>query len=159
MRARVALAVASLLAGSVFAGPAQSQSGYAVLPVQSLRFGTLTPGLPTAVSSADGGRRAAIEVSGRGLVTVRFSLPGSMRSGTGALLPLQFGPADGQVMNVSNGQVTVFDPRQEHRFTVGGSAGRAVVYLGGTAQPAIGQAPGSYEGEITVTVTISSGNT
>jgi hypothetical protein len=153
------LTLVSLLIVALTPDPALAQGSGAAIPVQGLRFGTLIPGVPAAVSSVDGAGRAAIEVSGRGQITATFTLPAGLRTTGGELLPILFGATDGRIVNASNGNVEIFDPRAEHRFSIGGSQNRATIYLGGTALPAANQTAGEYEGEITLRVTVTSGNT
>jgi hypothetical protein len=149
--------MAAALALLAFPGTVHSQGS--VFPIQSLRFGTLIPGLVTTVSAQDGDGRAAIEVRGRGQVTVSFRLPHALSTSSGGNLPLIFGPTDGRAVIAGNGRVHLFDPRSQFGFVLSGSDGQATIYLGGAATPAVTQRPGRYEGEITVTVTISNGTT
>jgi hypothetical protein len=153
------LAVAGCLLALAHPSPAQGQGAGAAIPVQGLRFGVLTPGLVTQVQVTDNVGRAAVEVTGRGQVTVSFALPSALRTSGGVDLPLHFGPADGRVLIPGNGRVHGFDPRLPFSFALPASQGQASIFLGGAAAPTPSQRPGAYEGEITVTVTISNGNT
>jgi hypothetical protein len=137
---------------------ATAQSNGGAVPIQDLRFGTLTPGSPTVVSVADAGR-AAIEVSGRGQVTVSFQLPTQLQTPQGGLLPVSFGATDGRVQIAGDATIYDFDPRLPYTFKLTGSGGYATVFLGGTALPAWDQRPGEYEGEVTLTVVLSNANT
>ncbi len=152
-------AVAGCLLFLMHPCPAEAQGSGAAIPVQGLRFGTLTPGMVTQVVVTDNQGRAAIEVIGRGLVTVSFSLPPGLSSAGGGFLPLHFGPLDGRVLIGGSGRIYDFDPRSSFGFPLPGSQGQASIFLGGRAAPTPTQRPGSYDGEITVTVTIASGNT
>jgi hypothetical protein len=159
MTFRLGLLAAGCLVVLLNPGSASAQGPVAVIPIQGLRFGTLTPGLLSPVSVLDNQGRAGIEVTGRGQVSVSFGLPAGLRTKEGGLLPVFFGASDGRVLIAGNGTVHNFDPRSPYNFVLSGSQGQASVFLGGTASPAITQRPGTYEGEITVTVVISNGNT
>jgi len=139
--------------------PAPAQGTVSVLPVQGLRFGVLSSGIPTVVSPLDGSRRAIIELVGSGQVSVTFELPAALRAGSGPSLPLRFGPTDGRVTFPRSGQVLVFDPSQPVSFSIPPGSGGATVYLGGAAEPGPRQAPGAYDAGITVTVVVSNSAT
>ena len=146
-------ALASLLAGPC---PALAQGTVSVLPVQGLRFGVLSSGIPTVISPLDGSRRATIELVGAGQVSVSFELPPALRADGGApSLPLRFGPADGRVTFPGSGRVLVFDPSRPVTFTIPPGSGGATVFLGGSAEPGTRQPPGAYTGGITVTVVVA----
>jgi len=144
-------ALASLLVGPC---PALAQGTVSVLPVQGLRFGVLSSGIPTVISPLDGSRRATIELVGAGQVTVSFELPPALRAEGGAL-PLRFGPSDGRVTFPGSGRVLVFDPSHPVSFTIPPGSGGATVHLGGSAEPGMRQPPGAYTGGITVTVVVA----
>ena len=152
-------ALLALLAGPC---PARAQGTVSVLPVQGLRFGTLSSGIPTVVSPLDGSHRASIELLGAGHVTVSFELPPGLTAGTrsgGALLPLRFGGADGRVTFPGSGKSIVFDPAAPVSFNIPPGLGGATVWLGGSAEPGPRQAPGAYDAGITVTVVVSNSAT
>jgi len=150
-------ALASLLAGPC---PAPAQGTVSVLPVQGLRFGVLSSGIPTVISPLDAGRRAVVELVGSGQVSVTFELPAALRAGSGSRsLPLRFGPADGRVTFPHSGRVLVFDPSLPVSFAIPPGSGGATVYLGGSAEPGPRQAPGAYDAGITVTVVVSNSAT
>jgi hypothetical protein len=128
--------------------------------VQGLRFGTLTPGLVTQIQVTDNVGRAAVEVVGRGPGDGELRAPHrAAHLRRRAVLPLHFGPGDGLIVVPGTGRGHGFDPRVPYSFQLPASQGQASIYLGGAAAPTPGQRPGAYEGEITVTVTISNGNT
>lgn len=160
-RGRGAWLGAALLA--LFTGPcpALAQGTVSVLPVQGLRFGTLSSGIPTVVSPLDGSRRASIELVGTGHVSVSFELPpGLTTAGSGgALLPLRFGAADGRVTFARGGQTIVFDPSAPVSFTIPPGLGGATVWLGGSAEPGPRQPPGAYSASITVNVVVANSAT
>lgn len=152
---RVAWRIAALLALLAAPCPALAQGTVSVLPVQGLRFGTLSTGMPTVISPLDASRRATVEVVGSGHVTLLFELPQGLRAGAGGpLLPLRFGATDGRVTFSGSGQVMVFDPAAPVSFTLPPGGG-ATVWLGGAAEPASGQPPGAYEAGITVHVVVA----
>jgi hypothetical protein len=148
---------AALLA--LLAPPAAAQRfALTVLPVQELRFGTLTRGVGTVVSPLDAARRATVEVVGAGSVTVSFGLPAGMTAGS-RTLPLRFGPGDGRITFPKSGKVIEFDPGAPVSFHIPPGLGGAYLHLGGTAQPGAGQPPGAYTATITVHVTVASSTT
>jgi|SRR5215218_2105424 len=147
---------------ALLAGPcrALAQGTVSVLPVQGLRFGTLSTGIPTVVSPLDGSRRASIELVGAGHVTVRFELPAGLRAGAGGpLLPLRFGGTDGRVTFPRSAATLVFDPAQAVSFDIPPGSGGATVWLGGSAEPGPRQAPGTYSASITVNVVVANSAT
>jgi hypothetical protein len=150
-------ALLALLAGPC---PALAQGTVSVLPVQGLRFGTLSTGIPTVVSPLDGSRRASVELVGTGHVTVRFELPPGLRAGSGGpLLPLRFGGADGRVTFPHSATSVVFDPAQAVSFDIPPGSGGATVWLGGSAEPGPRQPPGAYTASITVNVVVANSAT
>jgi hypothetical protein len=156
-RAAWLLATALLLASP---WPARAQASVAVLPVQGLRFGILSSGLPVVVSPLDGSRRASIELVGSGQVTVTFELPTVLRAGRGSPgVPLRFEVGDGRVSFPGSSRVLVFDPSLPVSFSIPPGSGGATVHLGGTAYPGPRQAPGDYGAEITVQVVVANSAT
>jgi hypothetical protein len=75
-----------------------------------------------------------------------------MTGPAGATLPLAFGGNDAgfSVSQSVNNQVA-FDPRTPYQPTLSNN-GRGSVFLGGTANPSVGQRAGNYTGTITLTV-------
>lgn len=134
---------------------AQARSTVSALPVQGLRFGVLAAGSPSIVSPADASRRAGIDLVGTGHVTLTFQLPSALRTPGGAALPLRFGPTDGRIEFPRSTRVIEFDPSAPVSFTIPPGLGAARIFLGGTAQPGTRQPPGSYDGVITVQVTVA----
>jgi len=153
--------LAALLALLTGPCPALAQGTVSVLPVQGLRFGTLSTGIPTVVSPLDGSHRASIELVGAGQVTVTFELPAGLRAAGpgGPLLPLRFGAADGRVTFPRSGASLVFDPQAPVSFSIPPGSGGATVWLGGSAEPGPRQAPGTYEAAITVSVVVANSAT
>ncbi len=131
---------------------AQAQASVSIFPVQGLRFGTLLPGVTTQVPVGDGQRRAELRLVGGGRVTIAFDLPPALLSPGGARLPLVFGPSDGLFTFERGNRQSTFDPRAPLQLTLPPGQGSGSLFLGGTAAPAAGQAPGTYTGTITVRV-------
>ncbi|HET7040150.1 MAG TPA: hypothetical protein VFH97_09690 [Gemmatimonadales bacterium] len=146
------LAITLLLAGAA-AGQAQGRPVSAV-GRQNLNFGPVLPGTRTTVSRLDAVNAGQFEVRGQRLteVEIQLTLPAVMTSLLGATLPLEFGPADGGISSTpSVGASQAFDPRVPVRWVLP-NAGRAWVFLGGSAVPAPGQAGGTYTASVVLTV-------
>lgn len=127
--------------------PAPACSQVELLPVQDLAFGLLQPGIPEVVLPTDAARRAHVNVTGQGDWIVTFTLPTALTSVEGVTLPLVFGPTDGYAGR--NNSFTLFDPNQP--FTFRGQRNRPFsIYLGGTADPAVNQASGTYSATIII---------
>ena len=138
---------------------ARAQASVSALPVQGLRFGTLSPGLATVVSPDDGGRRASLELVGSGSVTVTFQLPREMEAPDGKRLPLRFGPTDGRIVFPRSTREIVFDPSAPVSFSIPPGSGGATLYLGGAAEPGPRQPPGAYTTSITAWVVVANAAT
>lgn len=158
MRAARACLVAALLA---LPGPcfAQARGTVSVLPVQGLRWGVLSAGIPSPVSPQDAARRASVELVGAGQVTLTFALPAGLTAEGGALLPLRFAPTDGRIVFPRSSRVIEFDPHLPVSFNIPPGIGAAQVFLGGTAEPGARQPPGAYGGTITVHVQVANAAT
>jgi hypothetical protein len=153
---RISLSVAAALA--VAAGAAQGQSSITVVPLQGLRFGVLSAGLPTPVSPDAAGSRAALEIVGSGAVTVSFRLPAALTTRTGAQLPLRFASTDGRVL-IGGARPLLFDPWTPVAFSMPSGGGVASVFLGASAEPRANQPPGDYSGIIEVEVVVANATT
>jgi hypothetical protein len=149
--------LAALLLAMMLAQPcfAQARSTVSALPVQGLKFGVLAAGMPSVVNPADAARRASVELVGSGHVTLTFHLPPALRTPGGAALPLRFGPTDGRIVFPRSDRVIEFDPSLPVQFNIPPGLGAAQIFLGGTAEPGARQPPGSYDGVITVQVTVA----
>lgn len=124
-----------------------------IFPVQDLGFGQLQAGVPEVVLPTDAARRAELQVfAGKGAYTLSIVLPSQMSSLGGAVLPLLFGSTDGILTLPRGNQERAFDPSQPYGFRLTPRDGSAIIYLGGTAAPALGQPPGLYTATITVMV-------
>lgn len=148
------LACALILISVVSPLRVDAQVPFSVTPSSDLTFGTVLPGIPTAVPSTDATRAGTFEIRGESNASVRIEmiLPPAMISASAAQIPLAFGPNDGSASsNRGQGNRILFDPWQP-LITVLGRNGRLYVRIGGTAQPASAQAPGSYSAIISLTV-------
>jgi hypothetical protein len=149
---RTCLTICWLVIGLAVPLAAQQNS---VTGIRPLVFGIVFPGVPRAVPRTDAANSAQFDLRGRGggrQVLLTFTLPTVMTGPAGATLPLAFGGNDAgfSVSQSVNNQVA-FDPRTPHQPTLSNN-GRGSVFLGGTANPSVGQRAGNYTGTITLTV-------
>src|SRR5215207_7201634 len=77
---------------------AQSKQTVSVIPVQSLSFGLLLPGLREAVAVSDVSRRAVVALAGSGPIDVALVLPAALETATGERIPLQFSASDAALL-------------------------------------------------------------
>lgn len=132
---------------------AQPQGQASVLPVQDLAFGILVPGLAVHVDPGDSGRRAEVEIRGKGSFLAQVVLPKEMRSAAGAALPLDFAEGDVLVQYLRSGGTFTVDPTTPFELPILARQQGVLVYVGGTARPGATQAPGAYSASITIRVT------
>src|SRR5438046_3213904 len=135
--------------------PLAGQRPLTVTGIQSLTFGTLIPGIPTAVSRTDAGKSGRFDLGGphdtQGQVT--FTLPSVLTGPAGATLPLSFGGSDAGYSQSQNiGSQVGFDPNQPFLIPFRGQR-RGSIFLGGTARPEPIQCAGAYTGTITLNLT------
>jgi hypothetical protein len=158
-RLRLAVLTASMLA-PVWASPLQAQRRpvpviivppLTALALSDLTFGTVLPGIPSAVSVRDPLHAGLFEIQGPANASVRveFVLPTALVSDEGALLPISFGYGDGSA--VFGGRSLQFDPHAPVIAALG-SDGRLFIRLGGTVRPGRPQAGGAYHATIPLTV-------
>lgn len=156
----------TLLVGATFlaASPLRAQNRTApvkVVPpllaiaISDLSFGAVLPGIPASVSVRDRMRAGQFEIQGPADASVRieFVLPKALRNGTGARLPIRFGPGDG-FADFSHGHPPRglrFDPHAPVIGTLGRNK-RLFIWIGGTLLPERTQASGSYFATIAITV-------
>lgn len=122
--------------------------------VKNLTFGTIIQGMPRTIARTDGVNAGEIQLSGPhgAPVVLQFVLPAAMSGPGGASMPVSFaGAVAGFSPDQDIANQTGFDPRLPYAGAFS-QQGRAAVFLGGTAQPAAGQAPGSYTGTIVLNV-------
>jgi len=153
MTARRLAAILALLA---IAAPAAAQGRpIRVEGVKPLAFGFLLPGVGTTVLRSDPVRAGQLNVAAQpnAQIILQLSLPSVMTGPAGRTIPLVFGANDaGYSAAESIGSQQAFDPRISIVVLTNTKNGRGSVYLGGTAQPAANQQPGSYSAVITLTV-------
>lgn len=152
-RAWVCRLVAVALA-MVGASPAVGQKPLMPGAARDLQFGVLLPGLETQVPWTDPMMAGRFEIRGTKDAEVRIdvTLPASLISSGGQMVPLQFGSTDaGFGTRPALRQAQVFDPRSP-LVTRLGRGGKLLLWLGGRAQPGTTQQSGVYNATITVTV-------
>lgn len=132
------------------AAPATGQ--ITLFPRQGLAFGTLMPGIPDHVAPTDAARRAELEIVGSGDFNVVVQVPAALATPAGQTLPLSFAAGDGLIQWRKSNQQTAFQPGETVTMRIPKGIGGAYVWVGGTAQPAAGQPPGSYSAIITVQI-------
>jgi hypothetical protein len=142
----VALAASVVL----FMGPGAARGQVLVTSERNLDFGQLTPGAVTTVAATDMIRSGQLRIAGRGTFQVTFQLPTSLVSPAGHQIPVVFGPADG-LLTIRH-RVTTFDPTGLLSFRLNPADREGQLNLGASAQPAPGQAAGSYSAVIVVMV-------
>jgi hypothetical protein len=134
----------------LFGGSASGQ--LAVIPVQGLTFGTLTPGVPSTITVADAARRAEFSITGSGTYVLNFQLPAQLLSAGGNTIPISFATNSARAVWNRFGLQFNFNPRTAYTLWLPGLAGGARIYLGGTASPTATQAPGNYTATIRLVV-------
>lgn len=121
-----------------------------------LAFGQILAGAPVVVLRTDAVRAGQINLAAQpqSQIILQLTLPASMTGPLGATLPIVFGANDAGFSSLGSiGSQVAFDPRNSTVVITNSQNGRGSVYVGGTAQPAFNQAPGTYTGVITLTVT------
>ena len=112
-------------------------------------------GAPVSILRTDPARAGQINLSAQpqSQIILQLTLPTAMTGPLGATLPIVFGVNDAgfSALGAITGQ-TAFDPRTSTVVITNSQNGRGSVYVGGTAEPAFNQAPGTYTGVITLTV-------
>jgi hypothetical protein len=121
--------------------------------VSGLQFGVVIAGINTAVPPSDASRRGEAQITGSGNVDIRLVLPASLAAADGSLLPLRFGTGDGATATARAAALATFDPSTTTRVNITAGGGTVRVFIGGTAQPAADQLPGTYSGVVSVIVT------
>ncbi|HEU4829169.1 MAG TPA: DUF4402 domain-containing protein, partial [Gemmatimonadales bacterium] len=117
--------------------------------------GQILGGAPAIVLRTDPVRAGQINLAAQpqSQIILQVSVPASMTGPLGATLPIVFGANDaGFSAEGAIGNQTAFDPRAATVVITNARNGRGSVFLGGTAQPAFNQPPGTYTGVITLTV-------
>lgn len=124
-----------------------------VTGMRNLTFGTLIPGVPSAVPPTDRSRAARFDVRGDRTQALQlvFALPLHLDGPSGARLPVRYGPSAATYsLNAGMADAVAFDPAIP--FTVSlPNSGRIQVNLGGTAMPTTTTPAGRYTAVITLT--------
>jgi hypothetical protein len=142
---------ALLLASWPILAAAQATQAVSIIPVQSLTFGLLLPGLREAVSVTDVSRRAVVALAGDGPVDVALVLPSAMETPTGDRIPLRFAASDAALITTSGTTLSQLDPLQVNRIQLGND--RTVLFvLGGTAVTSATTRPGHYTARVALLV-------
>jgi hypothetical protein len=142
---------ALLLASWPILAAGQSTQAVSIIPVQSLSFGLLLPGLREAVSVTDVSRRAVVALAGDGPVDVALVLPSAMETPTGDRIPLRFAASDAALITTSGTTLSQLDPLQVNRIQLGND--RTVLFvLGGTAVTSATTRPGHYTARVALLV-------
>ena len=142
---------ALLLASWPMPATAQAKQSVSIVPVQSLSFGLLVPGLRGAVAVTDVSRRAVVALAGNGPVDVALVLPGALETTTGERIPLRFASTDAALLSTSGTTLSSLDPLQVNRVQLGND--RTVLFvLGGTAVTSASTRPGHYTARVALLV-------
>jgi hypothetical protein len=127
-----------------------------VTGVRGVTFGVVFPGVPRVVLRTDPANSGQFGVAGPKNATLQlsFTLPGSMNGPAGATMPLFFGGGDAgySAPETITSQIG-FDPKQPFTTALDKN-GKAIVFLGATAQPTTAQRAGAYTATITLTVAL-----
>lgn len=127
--------------------------------VQNLDFGRILPGSgPRTISPSTGTQRAEVEIHGtRGAeITIDLVLPANLVSGPNTL-PITFGAGSGCHFNrrtPPGPACTLFNPATQLTVDIRNSNfpdNTYFVWVGGTINPPLGQAGGTYTGAIAFT--------
>ena len=130
---------------------AQPKRTVSIVPVQSLSFGLLLPGLEEAVAVTDVSRRAVVALAGSGPIDVALVLPTAMETAAGDRIPLSFATRDAALITTSGSTLSQLDPRQVNRVQLGKD--RTVLFvLGGTAITSATTRPGRYTARVAMLV-------
>lgn len=127
-----------------------------VTGTRGLTFGTVFPGVPRVVLRTDGANSGQFDIGYAKFspIQITFTLPAAMTGPAGATMPLVFGANDAGYSSPETITSQVgFDPRTAFATALDKN-GRAIVFLGGSAQPTPSQRAGNYTATITMTVTV-----
>jgi len=141
----------ALLLASWAAEAGAQSAAVSIIPVQSLSFGLLVPGLREAIRVTDVSRRAVVALAGNGPVDVTLVLPSSMETPTGERIPLQFSAGDAALITTSGSTLSTLDPLQVNRVQLGNDR-TVLLVLGGTAITAATTHPGHYTARVALLV-------
>jgi len=142
---------ALLLASWPTPAAAQAKPTVSVVPVPSLSFGLLLPGLREVVAVTDVSRRAVVALAGSGPVDVAVVLPTALETLAGDRIPLRFSASDAALLTTSGTTLAPLDPLQVNRVQLGND--RTVLFvLGGTAVTSASTRPGHYTARVTLLI-------
>ena len=145
------LLFALILASWPARATAQSKQAVSLIPVQSLSFGLLLPGLREAVAVTDVSRRAVVALAGDGPVDVALVLPSAMETASGDRIPLRFSPNDAALLTAGGTSLSQLDPLQVNRVQLAND--RTILFvLGGTAVTSATTRPGHYTARVALLV-------
>ena len=130
---------------------AQSKQTVSLIPVQSLSFGLLLPGLREAVPVTDVSRRAVVALAGDGPIDIALVLPSAMETAAGDRIPLRFSTSDAALLTASGTSLSQLDPLQINRVQLDND--RTILFvLGGTAVTSATTRPGHYTARVALLV-------
>jgi hypothetical protein len=150
-RTGLRLLFALLLASWAARADAQTTRSVSIIPVQSLSFGLLMPGLREAVQVTDVSRRAVVALAGDGPVDVALVLPSALETATGERIPLHFAAGDAALLTTSGSSLGALDPLQINRVQLGNDR-TVLLVLGGTAVTSATTRPGHYTARVALIV-------
>jgi hypothetical protein len=150
-RTGLRLLFALLLASWAARADAQATRSVSIVPVQSLSFGLLMPGLREAVQVTDVSRRAVVALAGDGPVDVALVLPSALETATGERIPLHFTAGDAALLTTSGSSLGSLDPLQINRIQLGNDR-TVLLVLGGTAVTSATTRPGHYTARVALIV-------
>lgn len=139
-----AQATASITASATVAG-ALTATG-----VRGLSFGTVIANFPRTVATTDatsghfrldGGVNAEVDVT-------FSSLPATLSDGGANTLGITYSATHNTTD--AGGSGTIFTPSSGLTTRLDAASGQLHIYIGGTVSPVVGQAPGLYQGTITL---------
>lgn len=158
MRATCLLLATFALAGPLAAQNSASanvtatvQQPITVTKNNDLSFGSVFPGLDKSIAVTAGGA-AKFTVSGQAStpVNLTFTLPSAITSGGNSMtVGTWMGHYSGTDQTTGG---TAFTPSASATAATLSGTGALFVYIGGTVQPTVSQASGSYSGSLTMTV-------
>ena len=126
-----------------------------VTGMRGVTFGPVLPGVPRVVLRTDPANSGEFDIKApKGNVLLTFVLPLVMTGPAGAQMPLAFGASDaGYSASQAIGSQVGFDPKQPFTAALPNN-GRAAVFVGATANPAVNQRAGAYTATIVLNVTV-----
>ena len=150
------LALVSCCAILGAAPPAAAQ--VSVTGMRDLAFGPVIVGIASSVAPSDPLRSGQFRITAPAgsRLRVDFDVPNRLDGPGGAKLQIKFSNGDAIALGNAPGSVPVVldpNPKAITRYQMGASTA-VDIFLGGTVTPAGNQAPGSYIGTISLTVTI-----